>query len=77
MADTQEQVTALHGAVESVEGTAGAVGDKTTGAVGLLVRMLTGGLVIAGVAGFVAGFAAGVVVGRRSTPPPARWQVWR
>lgn len=86
MTELHEQVTELSGPSEGVERTAGgveqsstdAVAERTRGAVGLLVGILTGGFAIAAAAGFAFGLAIGVVAGRRATPPPPpRWQVWR
>jgi hypothetical protein len=87
MTELEEQVTELSdpsegaektaGGVEESSAGAGAVAERTKGAVGLLVGILTGGFVIAAAAGFVVGLAIGVLAGRRATPPPPRWQVWR
>jgi hypothetical protein len=86
MAELQEQVTEVSDPSEGVEKTAGgvelsstsAVAERTKGAAGLLVGILTGGFAIAAAAGFVVGVAIGVVAGRRATPPPPpRWQLWR
>jgi uncharacterized membrane protein len=75
MAATKER--ARSGAAKGVGTTAGAVGEKTAGAVGSVVGILTGGLMIAAAAGFAVGVAVGAVAGRLSTPQPPRWQVWR
>jgi uncharacterized membrane protein len=60
-----------------VEGTATGSAEETAGAFGALVGVLSGGLIIAVAAGFVIGVAVGTALGRRATPPPPRWQVWR
>ena len=83
MVDTQARVTKNR--TDSLEGVDEAAADgatgtlhKATGAVGAVVGMLTGGLVIAATAGFVVGIAVGIAVGRSTTPSaPPRWQVWR
>ena len=83
MDETQERVT--NGVMDSAGGGTAAVGgtttdgaDGTTGSVGALVGMVTGGLVIAAAAGFALGVVVGAAVTRFATPsPPPRWQVWR
>jgi hypothetical protein len=85
MAESQKTMTERDGVSEGMAETpgrveqsaTGAVGETTKGAVGMLVGALTGGFLIAAAAGFVVGVAFGVAVGRRATPPPPRWQVWR
>jgi hypothetical protein len=85
MTELEEQVTELSDPAEGAEKTAGGVeessagagAERTKGAVGLLVGILTGGFVIAAAAGFAVGLAIGVLAGRRATPPSPRWQVWR
>lgn len=86
MANTQEHATkdvrdAMKGVDETtavVESTTKSAVEKPTGAaLGALVTMLTGGFAIAAAAGFVFGVVLGVAIGRRATPPPPRWQVWR
>src|SRR5919201_946031 len=69
MADTA-MGTEMSDAVESVEGTAGAVGKTAAGAVGGLIGVLTGGFAIAAGAGFVVGVAVGVAARAVTGPPP-------
>ena len=74
--DVRESVSGVDETAAPVDGTTPSALEGTTGAVGALVGMLTGGFVIAAAAGFVVGVVFGVAIGRRATPTP-RWQVWR
>jgi hypothetical protein len=86
MADMQEHLSndvpdSMNGFDDTDAAVEGATTDEieeTTAAVGVLVGMLTGWVVLAAAAGFVAGAVVGLAIGRRAAPPPPpRWQFWR
>jgi hypothetical protein len=74
--DVRDSGTGIDETTAAVEGATTSPVEQTTGAVGALVGMLTGGFVIAAAAGFVVGVVFGVAIGRHGNPPPPRWQVW-